>query len=296
LAALQDLPGVNDAVRAARAGVDRLLSHRMLRRRSAEVTAESALRGARASAALAGARITLPELRRQLESGGVGSSAGGGVGGLAGARGEGRLVGGAVRLYADLGTLRGPWEHAPRQVLARMHVLAAKGSLPDDLLGRPRDAGVAGGDDGMGDPDDQLDLGPLPSPAVVTTRLDDLSRLLLAPSRTSAIVLSAVVHAELLALRPFPQASGLIARAAGRLVLVSRGLDPKSVSVPEVGHLELEADYGACARAYVSGTPEGVARWVAHCARAVELGAQEAVAVCEAMTRGAALRVGAEDR
>ena len=291
LAALQDLPGVDDAVRAARAGVDRLLSHRMLRRRSAEVTAESALRGARASAALAGARITLPELRRQLESGGVGSSAGG----VDGAHGAGRLVAGAVRLYADLGTLRGPWEHAPRQVLARMHVLAAKGRLDDDLLGRPRDAGVTGRSDDPGDPDDRLDLGPLPAPAVVASRLDDLSRLLLAPSRTSAIVLSAVVHAELLALRPFPEASGLIARAAGRLVLVSRGLDPKSVSVPEVGHLELEADYGACARAYVGGTPEGVARWVAHCARAVELGAQEAVAVCEAMMRGAQLRVGAED-
>jgi hypothetical protein len=304
LAALQDLPGVDDAVRAARAGVDRLLSNRVLRRRSAEVTAESALRGARASAALAGAHTTLPELRRQLESGGVGSGGRGGGGRGSGGRGgggegsaygegsggEGSLVGGAVRLYADLGTLLGPWEHAPRQVLARMHVLAAKGRLDDDLLGRPRDAGVLGGSADPADPDNRLDLGPLPAPAVVTARLDDLSRLLLAPTRTSAIVLSAVVHGELLALRPFPQASGLIARAAGRLVLVSRGLDPKSVSVPEVGHLELEADYADSARAYISGTASGVARWVVHCARAVELGAQEAVAVCEAMMRGAETR------
>ena len=263
----------------------------MLRRRSAEVTAESALRGARASAALAGARTTLPELRLQLESGGVGAGSGdGGDGDGGGARGEGSLVGGAVRLYADLGTLLGPWEHAPRQVLARMHVLAAKGRLADDLLGRPRDAGVLGDSEGPGDPDDRLDLGPLPAPPVVTARLDDLSRLLLAPSRTSAIVLSAVVHGELLALRPFPQASGLIARAASRLVLVSRGLDPKSVSVPEVGHLELEAAYSDSARAYISGTSAGVARWVAHCARAVELGAQEATAICEAMMRGAEMR------
>jgi len=130
---------------------------------------------------------------------------------------------------------------------------------------------------------------------VLTSRLADLSRLLLAPTRTSAIVTAAVVHGELLALRPFPQASGLIARAAARLVLVSRGLDPKSVSVPEVGHLELEADYAGSARAYISGTAEGVARWLGHCARAVELGAQESVAVCEALRRGAEIRAGAED-
>ena len=292
LAPLQDLPGVDDAVGAARGAVDRLLSHRVLRRRSAEVTAESALRGARASAVLAGARITLPELRRQLESGGVGSDAPGAGGPVAGGPpGQSSLVGGAVRLYADLGTLLGPWEHAPRQVLARMHVLAVKGRLDDGLLGRPRDAGPAAGTD----PDDRLDLGPLPAPAVLTSRLADLSRLLLAPTRTSAIVTAAVVHGELLALRPFPQASGLIARAAARLVLVSRGLDPKSVSVPEVGHLELEADYAGSARAYISGTAEGVARWLGHCARAVELGAQESVAVCEALRRGAEIRAGAED-
>jgi hypothetical protein len=312
LAPLQDLPGVDDAVGAARAAVDRLLSHRVLRRRSAEVTAESALRGARASAVLAGAHITLPELRRQLESGGVGSDAPGVGGPVAGGPvaggpdaggpdagaplaggppGQSSLVGGAVRLYADLGTLLGPWEHAPRQVLARMHVLAVKGRLDDGLLGRPRDAGPAAGTA----PDDRLDLGPLPAPAVLTSRLADLSRLLLAPTRTSAIVTAAVVHGELLALRPFPQASGLIARAAARLVLVSRGLDPKSVSVPEVGHLELEGNYADSARAYISGTAEGVARWLGHCARAVELGAQEGVAVCQALMRGEEMRAGAED-
>jgi hypothetical protein len=104
-----------------------------------------------------------------------------------------------------------------------------------------------------------------------------------------------VVHGELLALRPFPQVNGPIARAAARLVLVSRGLDPKSVSVPEVGHLELRSGYADAARAYISGTADGVASWIGHCARAVELGAQEGVAVCEAIMRGDTTRVGAED-
>ncbi|MGW2548012.1 oxidoreductase, partial [Kitasatospora sp. NPDC001574] len=55
LAPLAQLPGVPDAVAEVRKAVDRLYGHRVMRRRAAEVTSESALRGARASAALAGA-------------------------------------------------------------------------------------------------------------------------------------------------------------------------------------------------------------------------------------------------
>ena len=63
LAALAELPGVTAAVDRARAAVDELLQHRVLRARSSEVSAESALRGARASAALEGADWTLAEIR-----------------------------------------------------------------------------------------------------------------------------------------------------------------------------------------------------------------------------------------
>ena len=63
LAPLLDLPGVRDAADAARSAVDRLLGHRVLRRESAGVSTESALRGARASAALEGADVPLAELR-----------------------------------------------------------------------------------------------------------------------------------------------------------------------------------------------------------------------------------------
>ena len=71
LAALLPLTGVQEAVAEARAAVDGLLSHRVLRRGSAEVTAESALRGARASAELEGAGIELERLRGQLMGGGT---------------------------------------------------------------------------------------------------------------------------------------------------------------------------------------------------------------------------------
>jgi hypothetical protein len=71
-------------------------------------------------------------------------------------------------------------------------------------------------------------------------------------------------------------------------VLVDRGLDPKAVSAPEVGHAELHHEYGDALRSYVGGGPDGVARWVVHCARAVALGAREGLAVCEAIRRGQA--------
>ena len=280
-AALLDLPGVRDAVEQARTAVDGLLGHRVLRRRSAEVTAESALRGARASAELEGAGIELERLRGQLMNGQTVTVASKDLRLSA-------LVDGAVRLHADLGAVLPSWSRSPRQALARLHVLAAADlGLPTDDLGRPRTS--AGGWY-----DDPLDLGPAPDPLEVGARLDGLARLLLTPTTAPAVVVAAVVHGELLALRPFGTADGLVARAAARLVLVDRGLDPKAVSAPEVGHAELDAAglrsahshaYAEAARGYVRGGPAGVGDWVVHCARAVGLGAQEGLAVCEALLR-----------
>jgi len=70
-----------------------------------------------------------------------------------------------------------------------------------------------------------------------------------AVSGMNAEGLAAVVHGELATLAPFGSADGIVARAAARLTLVTRGVDPKSVSVPEVGHYELAEDYRASADA-----------------------------------------------
>jgi hypothetical protein len=174
-------------------------------------------------------------------------------------------------------------------VLARLHVLAAADlGLDEDALGRPRQ------DDGVPLLDDPLGLAPVPAADEVAARLDGLCHLLLEPTTAPAVVVAGVVHGELLALRPFGSVDGLVARAAGRLVLVDRGLDPKAVSAPEVGHAELDAaglrahhghGYAEAARAYVAGGEEGVAAWLVHCARAVALGAVEGLAVCEAIVR-----------
>jgi Fic family protein len=273
LAALLELPGVPESVVKARTAIDGLLNHRVLRRRSAEVTAESALRGARASAELEGAGIELERLRGQLLAGGTVTLP------SKDERGA-RVVEGAVRLHAELGSILPAWKHSPRQALARLHVLAAGELVEAASLGRPRSATTAY--------DDPLDLGPAPDPLEVAARIDGLSRVLMSPTAAPAIVVAAVVHGELLALRAFGSLDGLVARAAARLVLVERGLDPKAVSAPEVGHSELHHDYADAARGYVSGGPDGVARWIDHCAAAVALGAREGLAVCEAIARGAA--------
>ena len=227
--ALVALPGVAEAAADARTMVDRLLTSRPVLARQAEIAAESALRGARASVALSGA-----------ETGGD--------------------LSGALRVYAELPRLRTVWRSSPRQALARLHLLAAADTVEPDQLGRP--------------------VGAEPAEA-----LGVIGALALSPSSAPAVVVAALVHGDLLVAQPFAGANGVVARAAARLVMAGRGLDPGLLAVPEVGHVEL-GDYAEAADAYRSGVPDGVATWLRHCARAVEAGARESLAVAEALGRG----------
>jgi hypothetical protein len=241
LAPLLDLPGVREAADAARAGIDRLLGHKVLRRESAGVSTESALRGARASAALEGADVPLDALR----SGAVSDP----------------VVQGALRVSAALGSMVETWPRAPGQVLARLHVLAAADLAGPAALGRP--APHAGG------------------------RLSGLFSLITGTTTVPAVIVAALVHGELAALAPFGVADGVVARGAGRLTGITRGLDPKAVSVPEVGFAELGREaYVAALASYSSGTEAGVAAWLVHCCRATEHGALEGLAICESLLRG----------
>lgn len=264
LAALGSLPGVAESVESVRKAVDRVYGHRIMRRRSNEITSEAALRGARGSAALSGADWALEEVRRRTDFSGDD---------------EAHTVGAALRLTAEAGQLLSIWRQSPLRVLARLHLVAAAGR--EDTVGRPRQEGEP--------VDEPLVELPLPDATEVAGRLEGLSQLIIAGGSAPALVTAAVVHGELLALRPFGTHNGLVARAAERIVLVGSGLDPKSVCPAEVGHAEPgRAAYLAALEGYVSGTPEGMATWIAHCGRAIELGARESTAVCEALQRGAA--------
>ncbi|MFD9125524.1 oxidoreductase [Kitasatospora sp. NPDC059571] len=284
LAPLADLPGVPEAVAEVRKAVDRLYGHRVMRRRAGEVTSEAALRGARASAALDGADWPLEEIRRRSDFGGDR---------------EARTVGGALRISAEAGQLLGVWRHSPLQVLARLHLLAAGDGT--EAAGRPRRAAEPveplfplelAASEGLERAVEKVDIPPAPSADEAAARLDQLAQLLVARSEgaasgTPALVVAAVVHGELMALRPFGAHNGLIARAAQRIVLIAEGLDPKSICPAEVGLAELgTAAYREALAGYLSGTGEGMARWIVHCGAALRLGVRESTAVCEAMQRG----------
>jgi hypothetical protein len=240
---LLDLPGIADAVARARTAVDTMLNNRTLRRRSPDVSAESSLRGAWASAWLSGSHLALADVRA----------------GVPHAISDPTLQG-ALRAQAAIGPLADTWTRAPRQAMARLHALAAADLVADSsVLGRPSPAAAA--------------------------RLDVLAAVLDATS-VPAVIVAGIVHGELLSLDAFPPASGVVARVATRLTLVDRGLDPKSLAVIEAGHRELGSLYDDALQAYRSGTPAGIGEWLLHCCEAMVLGAQEAVAICEAMSRG----------
>ena len=213
---------------ATRDGIDALLRDRGLRRTTPDLTGESLLRGAHASAVLEGSGSTLEVLRE---------GAGGPVDRA------------AVRLSSELLGLLPTLSTSPLQAIARMHTLAAAGEVPDEDLGRPRDA------DG-------------------SARLRDLARTLTAPTEAPALVLAAVVHAEIAGVAPFVSHNGLVARAAERLVLVARGVDAKSLTVPEAGHLAVRREYESNLRGYRDGGLAGVHGWLLYAAEAYAKGAE----------------------
>jgi hypothetical protein len=226
LAGVEQLEGVASGFAATRDGIDTMLRDRGLRQTSPELTAESLLRGASASAALAGSSSTLEEVRA----------------GTADATGQA-----ALRLSVELLGLVPVFSRTPLQALARMHMVAVAGSVPDDQAGRPRDATAA-------------------------ARLREVAALLQADR--PALVTAALVHAELVTAAPFGSADGLVARAAERLVLVSSGLDAKSLVVPEAGHLALRPSYESSLRAYAAGGRAGIHAWLLHCTSAYAAGAE----------------------
>lgn len=228
LAWLTSLEGVPSAFAASRDGIDVLLRDRGLRRTSPETTAESLLRGAHASAVLEGSGSSLAEVRE-----GAGD----------------QIARDAVRVSTELLGLAPTLAQAPLQGFARIHALAAAGSLPDEDLGRPRDAESA-------------------------LRLQGLANLLLADSEAPALVVAAVVHADLATAAPFASHNGLVARAVERLILVARGVDEKSLVVPEAGHLALRAAYESNLRGYREGGRAGVHSWLLYAAEAYAAAAE----------------------
>jgi len=241
LTPLLELADVRSALADARAAVDKALRHPALRRSAGPVAAEAGLRSAVASAALEGHRYELDAVRAGTVTDPV--------------------LQGALRVARELDGMAQLWPKVPRQVLARVHVLAGRDAVEDGMLGRPVSAEVM-------------------------PRLSGLLTLVPGLHTVPTLLLASVVHGELLALRPFAGPSGVVARAAARLTLVAGGLDPRGLLAPEVGHLAREPEYLGAANAFATGTPDGLRAWVKHCAAAVELAAAEVTTIADGPAAG----------
>ena len=267
LVAVARLPGVDAAVTTARTACEELRWHEAFRRRWREVRAEAGLRAAAASAALDGAPVGLDVLRAWATGDAPTRTATDRV-----ARGALRAQAVVERVLPDLGARGGTPPPPSPQVLARLHAAAAVGTLPAADLGRPR----------PGPTRDLRGLGPAPGPQEAAARvagvLDDASR-----TRAPGLVVVAVVHAELLAARPFVAANGVVARAFARLLAVTTGLDPTGTVLPEVAWQAAPAGYQAGLARYAAGD---VAGWVTGYAESVVAGAQAAREVADAVLAG----------
>jgi hypothetical protein len=252
LAPLAALPGVAEALDAARSGVDAVLWDRAIRARAAEVVAASRLRGAWASAAMDGAEVR-PDA---LVSGDA----------LDGSP-MGRVVAASLALQSEIPRQVDVLGRAPLQAVSRLHAVVSAGFVPADERGRLRSDQTA---------DDPLRIGALPGAAVASARLTQLATLLTGPTTAPALVVAAVAHAEVAVTRPFSWGSGLVARAMTRLVLAARGVDPDGLTVPEAGlYAAGRTTYTDALRAYATGTPDGLATWLRLHADTVRVGAEE---------------------
>jgi hypothetical protein len=220
LAWCSELEGVPSAFAATRDGIDAMLRDRGMRRTSPEQTSESLLRGAHASAVLAGSASSLDEVRA-----GTGDE----------------IAQAAVRISTEVLSLAPVVGRSPAQAFARLHALAGGSGAPASAEG--------------------------------AARLRSLSQTLLA-TRSPALLVAAVVHGDLLSAGAFDSHDGLVARAAERLVLVARGVDPASLVVPEAGHLALRAAYESNLRGYRDGGRAGLHSWLLYAAEAQAKGAE----------------------
>ena len=182
----------------------------------------------------------------------------------------GRAASGVVAMYAELPSLGPVWERAPLQALAKMHTLVAVPVTPEDV-GRPR----------TGEPQDPLHLGTSPTPQEVPARLDGVGQRITAPTSAPALVVAAVVHAELMTLQPFTYGSGL--RPAPSTAWSSRaaastpttGRCPRRECIPKGGR-PMPAHCGVR-----HGAAEAVAAWVRFYCAAVAAGTEGLAALVQ---------------
>lgn len=288
-----------------------------LRKRWREARAEASVRGAVSGAAIEGAVVSAQALREQIAAGpkGAGAHASSKDPAWDAATGLWRAHSRLVGYMPDLVGRTRPVVPATAQLMATLHrdvagPLAVAGLISEAVVGCPRESGQAlenqsleggglleggkaavegGGLRENGKP--LLEGGPGPNLGgqELRERLAQIVALIDTPN-LPALVRVALVHAEMLTVRPFALANGALGRLLVRHLSVRDGLDPTGVSVSDYYAGRVPGAYAEAAQAYASASLEGVVAWIIWQAEALLEGMRQGSELSRAVQAGTTQR------
>jgi len=290
-----------------------------LRKRWREARAEASVRAAVSGAAIEGAVVSAQALREQIAAGpkGAGVHASSKDPAWDAATGLWRAHSRLVGYMPDLVGRTRPVVPATAQLMATLHrdvagPLAVAGLISEAVVGCPRESGQAlenqslegaglleggkaalegGGLRENGNPllegGQLLEGGPGPNLGgqELRERLAQIVALIDTPN-LPALVRVALVHAEMLTVRPFALANGALGRLLVRHLSVRDGLDPTGVSVSDYYAGRVPAAYAEAAQAYASASLEGVVAWIIWQAEALLEGMRQGSELSRAVQAG----------
>lgn len=301
-----------------------------LRKRWREARAEASVRAAVSGAAIEGAVVSAQALREQIAAGpkGAGVHASSKDPAWDAATGLWRAHSRLVGYMPDLVGRTRPVVPATAQLMATLHrdvagPLAVGGLISEAVVGCPRESEQAlenqslegaglleGGKAALegaglrenGNPlleggktaftgGQLLEGGPGPNLGgqELRERLAQIVALVDTPN-LPALVRVALVHAEMLTVRPFALANGALGRLLVRHLSVRDGLDPTGVSVSDYYAGRVPAAYAEAAQAYASASLEGVVAWIIWQAEALLEGMRQGSELSRAVQAGTTQR------
>lgn len=264
-----------------------------LRKRWREARAEASVRAAVSGAAIEGAVVSAQALREQIAAGpkGAGAHASSKDPAWDAATGLWRAHSRLVGYMPDLVGRTRPVVPATAQLMATLHrdvagPLAVAGLISEAVVGCPRESEQALENqslEGAG----LLEGGPGPNLGgqELRERLAQIVTLIDTPN-LPALVRVALVHAEMLTVRPFALANGALGRLLVRHLSVRDGLDPTGVSVSDYYAGRVPGAYAEAAQAYASASLEGVVAWIIWQAEALLEGMRQGSELSRAVQAG----------
>lgn len=272
-----------------------------LRKRWREARAEASVRGAVSGAAIEGAVVSAQALREQIAAGleGAGAHASSKDPAWDAATGLWRAHSRLVGYMPDLVGRTRPVVPATAQLMATLHrdvagPLAVGGLISEAVVGCPRESAglvenvkTAFADGQLLEGRGLLEGGPGPNLGgqELRERLEQIVALVDTPN-LPALVRLALVHAEMLTVRPFALANGALGRLLVRHLSVRDGLDPTGVSVSDYYAGRVPGAYAEAAQAYASASLEGVVAWIIWQAEALLEGMRQGSELSRAVQAG----------